>query len=93
MTLTTNIYGFDLKSGIVLTDTGVYIPEQPQTMTKSETTPRYAMQPLPIYISKDGIRYEFIRVAEQDKDGCVALSQLTPDEIVIAPGFIYRWLP
>lgn len=49
--------------------------------------------PSKYYYSPDGTPYRFDRKAEQDKDGLVSLSQLSDDEIVIAPGFIYVRMP
>lgn len=40
-------------------------------------------------VSGDGERSDFNRIAKV-KDGGVELSQLAPDECVIAPGLIYR---
>lgn len=45
------------------------------------------------HIGPDGTKYQFMREAVKDEEGAVCLSQLALDEIVIHPGFIYRWLP
>lgn len=47
------------------------------------------MPPAKYYTDINGVRYRFDREAQQDKDGTVPLSQLSDDEIVIAPGYIY----
>jgi hypothetical protein len=41
-------------------------------------------------IDRDGKVYDFDREALQDKKGGIELSQLRDDEIIIAPGLIYR---
>jgi hypothetical protein len=46
---------------------------------------------IPAYIvTAAGAKSVFDRIAVEDDDGLVALSQLAPNECVIAPGLIYR---
>lgn len=46
---------------------------------------------IPAWIVRgDGERFAFDRIARADRDGTTPLSQLRPDECVIAPGLIYR---
>lgn len=53
-------------------------------MSESDTTP------VP-EIYREGERYIFMRQARMNADGSCPLNQLVSDEIVISPGFIYRW--
>lgn len=46
---------------------------------------------IPAYIvEKNGVRYDYDRIAVYHPDGGVELSQLARNEVVIAPGLIYR---
>lgn len=48
-------------------------------------------QDIPAHIMvASGSKYVFDRIAVEGNDGLVALSQLDPNEFVIAPGLIYR---
>ena len=35
-------------------------------------------------------RFDFVRIAKEDRRGCVSLDQLQRGEVVIAPGLIYK---
>lgn len=63
-------------------------------MTVKELGPsigKYKSKDIPGYIVDGrGDRMSFHRIAKQEPDGCVELSQLAPDECVIAPGLIYK---
>lgn len=50
----------------------------------------YQGHPIPAFIQDRGARYNFEKIAVEDRDGSVALSQLRRDELLIAPGLIYR---
>lgn len=63
-------------------------------MTVKELGPpigKYRGRDIPGYIVSERDGYmAFHRVALQEPEGCVDLSQLAPDECVIAPGLIYK---
>jgi hypothetical protein len=50
----------------------------------------YDDRPIPEWIERSGEKYTYNRPAQEDANGAVALAQLRPDEVVIAPGLIYR---
>jgi len=50
----------------------------------------YKDREIPAYIITGGHRYEYDRIAVEGNDGGAELSQLGPNERVIAPGLIYR---
>jgi hypothetical protein len=50
----------------------------------------YRERDIPAYVVDRDVRYEFDRVALEDRDGGVSLSQLADNECVIVPGLIYR---
>jgi hypothetical protein len=52
----------------------------------------YREQPILAWldIKERGSRYEYAGIAIEDKDRTVALAQLREDEILVAPGLIYR---
>lgn len=35
-------------------------------------------------------RFQYARIAAEDRNGCISLDQLGANEVVIAPGLIYR---
>jgi hypothetical protein len=56
--------------------------------SQTETTPKLIK-----IIYRDGTRFLFERKAKSNRDGLFSLHQLADDEIMIAPDFIYRWIP
>lgn len=52
----------------------------------------YKDYPIPEWIDapERGGRHTYDRIAIEDADGAVALSQLRSDEFVVCPGLIYR---
>jgi hypothetical protein len=50
----------------------------------------YRDRDIPEWINSDSGRFNYDRVAMEDRDGSVPLAQLRPDEFVVAPGLIYR---
>lgn len=54
----------------------------------------YRDRDIPAYfVTAAGTRHEFDRIAVVHPEGGVELSQMTPNESVIAPGLIYRDAP
>jgi hypothetical protein len=41
-------------------------------------------------VTDDGVRHEYVRPAQEDRQGRVPLDQLRRGECVLAPGLIYR---
>ena len=50
----------------------------------------YQGRAIPAFIQARGGRFAFERIAIENKDGTVPLSQLRDDELMISPGLIYR---
>lgn len=50
---------------------------------------QYQGHPIPAYITDDGMRLFFLRVAHEDQFGDVDLDQLRDQEVLISPGLIY----
>lgn len=50
----------------------------------------YRDRDIPEWMDKAGQRFIYDRIAVNDSDGTTPLSQLRPDEFVVAPGLIYR---
>jgi hypothetical protein len=60
------------------------------TVTKHGPVRQYKSRSVYEYIESGGERWNFDRLAVVGHDGSVDLEQLRPDEVVIAPGVIYR---
>lgn len=59
-------------------------------MNEGPSIGTYKDRDIPEWRMSDGQRFEYDRIALEDHDGAVPLSQLRPDEFVMAPGLIYR---
>lgn len=53
----------------------------------------YRDRPIPEWMNKAGERFNYDRIAIEDEDGGCPLSQMRPDEFMVAPGLIYRRAP
>lgn len=50
---------------------------------------QYQQQPIPAYVTHNGVRLPFHRIAREDLAGEIPLDQLADHEVLIAPGLIY----
>lgn len=65
---------------------------EPPTVTDVSLGPpigRYLGYPIPAFITKNGARLAFVRIAIAENGGAIPLDQLSDEEALIAPGLIY----
>jgi hypothetical protein len=65
---------------------------EPPTVTDVSLGPpigRYLGYPIPAFITQNGTRLTFVRIAMAENGGAIPLDQLNDQEALIAPGLIY----